>query len=110
MQWYFLAIIGLALAFDQRRVLVIENKHNVNMGPSPDLFSFVARLCGGACIAMLIAGFFIGRWYWPLAAMAIGTFTNLYGRLAVPDDWRWLASFTGALIGISASAIVVALV
>ncbi len=107
MEWYYLAVLGLSLAYDQRRVLVVENKTQAYLGPYPDLFSFLARFCGGAVIAMLIAGFFVGRWWWPLVAMALGTFTNLYGRIAIPDDWRWLASFTAAAVGIGGSVVVV---
>jgi len=107
LSWYLLSVLAFALAYDERRVLVTSGNPSPPLGPYPILFNSAAWLGGIACIALLIAGFFIGPWWGPLVAMAVGTGSNLYGRVAIPDNWRWLATFAATGVGIGAGVMVI---
>lgn len=106
LEWYILAVISFALSFDQHRSMMMANARIQGPGLLPLAIDASAWIGGIATIGLLIAGFFIGAWWWPLLAMAMGTGVNYMGRLVMPMDFRWISSLGGVLIGSTATAIV----
>jgi hypothetical protein len=105
LEWYVLAVIGFALGFDQHRTVLTAGVPYPSFGLTPVLFDAAAWLGGMATLAMLIAGFFFGAWWWPLLAMAIGTGTNYCGRVVMPMEYRWTVSIAGTLLGLGATIV-----
>jgi hypothetical protein len=105
LEWYVLAIIGFSLGFDQHRTVLTSGIAFPSFGLTPVLFDASAWVGGMSAIAMLIAGFFFGSWWWPFLAMAIGTGTNYCGRTVIPKEFRWAVSMAGTLIGIGATIV-----
>jgi len=102
---YLLAVIGFALGFDQHRSLILEGAHLKDGSFKASLTDAFAWTGGIATIIMLIFGFFVGLWWWPLLAMAIGTGVNYAGRKSVPLEQRWIVTIGATLTGAAATAV-----
>ena len=106
MGWYILAVAGFALGFDQHRHSLLNAAPRLDPPHLQIVFDITAWISGVACLGWLVAGFFIGTWWLPFAAMAIGTATNFYGRTAIPLGGALLGSIGGAAAGVVGGAAV----
>ena len=105
LEWYVLSVVGFALGFDQHRSVLIAKYPYPAIGLMPVIFDAAAWLGGVGTLAMLIAGFFFGSWWWPLLAMAVGTGVNFVGRTVMPMELRWVSSISATLLGFIATVI-----
>ncbi len=102
LEWYILSVIGFAVAFDQHRTMMQANHAAPASGLIPIAVDAAAWIGGMATLGLLIAGFFIGAWWWPFLAMAVGTVVNYTGRQVVALDIRWLSCLVTAAVGLGA--------
>ena len=100
-----LAVIGFALGFDQHRSVLLANSPQPGTGLIPVVFDAAAWLGGVGTLAMLVAGFFFGRWWWPFLAMAVGTGVNIVGRTVVPLELRWISAISATFLGFVATTV-----
>jgi hypothetical protein len=100
LEWYVIAVIGFSLAFDQHRTLITSQAAFPSIRLIHILFDLSAWFGGIATLLILLLGFFIGTWWWPLCAMGFGTAVNYCGRLVVPLKYRWMTSLASILVGI----------
>jgi hypothetical protein len=105
LELYLLAVIGFALGFDQHRSLIIEDARLKDGSLKAGIIDAFAWTDGIATIIILILGFFVGLWWWPLLAMAIGTGVNYAGRKSVPLEYRWIVTIGATLTGAAATAV-----
>ena len=105
LEWYVLAVIGFALSFDQHRTVLTAGVPYPSFGLTPVLFDAAAWVGGIATLAMLIAGFFLGAWWWPFLTMVVGTGTNYCGRIVMPMEYRWAVSIASTLMGLGATIV-----
>jgi len=105
LELYLLAVIGFALGFDQHRSLIIEDARLKDGSLKAGIIDAFAWTDGIATIIILILGFFVGLWWWPLLAMAIGTGVNYAGRKSVPLEYRWVVTIGATLVGAAATAV-----
>lgn len=105
LEWYVLAVIGFALGFDQHRSVLLANFPHPGTGLIPVIFDAAAWLGGVGTLAMLVAGFFFGSWWWPFLAMVVGTVVNIVGRTVVPLELRWISGISATFLGFAATAV-----
>jgi len=105
LEWYILGVIGFALGFDQHRSIIISTGKSNSSDSTSVLFDLTAWIGGISTIFVLLAGFYFGKWWWPILAMAIGTFINYTGRNVIPLEYRFIVSLSGVFLGFGSTII-----
>lgn len=99
--WYIVTVVGFSFGFDQHRRVLLSDEPRTESRQFQALFDICAWISGIACLVVVIAGFFVGPWWWPFAAMAVGFAINLASRMVVPLVYAALGTLLGLIFGVS---------
>ena len=105
---YLVAVAALAVSFDQFRVANASVGTRPDVGITPLLFQLSGVIGGFGSTAMLIAGFFLGKWWWPLVAIVIAVVASLVFRASVAKWLLWFFAIAGSVVGIVCSVVLFA--
>jgi hypothetical protein len=98
---YVFALTALGVAGDQYRMASQRIGTQPLGGPAALMFELAGLIGGLGWLIMMVAGFFVGRWWWPLAGLGIGVVLNIIARSSISPGSRSVAAMIFAPLGLA---------
>ena len=96
---YLASLVSLLIAGDQYRIADSSFGTRPDVGVTPLLFQLAGLTAGLGGIAMIIAGFFVLKWWAPIVGAAIAVAVMVILRFIVARHMSWLVAVIMAIIG-----------
>jgi len=99
---YIISVVFFGLSFDQSKIVNSRAGCKPDVGILPLLFDLSNIISTFGILAMLVAGFIIGQWWWVLIALICTWIVITFSR-SINPALGFIPTILGAIIGVASS-------